>query len=103
MNKKENNKAIPVLITEFDFDISEFYRKRYKNLIFILLSFILGYPAIIIGYILFIKMIRKRKRLFELKQGINIRLTELIGQISIEEYLELKSRLINAGRQKSKD
>jgi hypothetical protein len=98
-DQKDNNVTLSVLITGYDFDMSIFRRKRFNNLIFFLLGFIFGYLAIVIGYVLFLKMMKERKRLFKLKRDIDIKLTEAIGQIPIEEYLELKSRLIYAGRQ----
>jgi hypothetical protein len=44
-------------------------------------------------------MIRNRKRILKSRQEINEKINTVANELTIDEYLELKKRLIEAGRQ----
>ena len=86
------------LIYKYDIDLAIYNRTRYKHIIFFPLSFVCGYITLIIGFVMFIKIVRERKRLFHEKQSIHSAINGLKQSLSVEEFLSLKSRMVFAGR-----
>jgi hypothetical protein len=89
--KEEEISRIEYLLNEYEYEMAAFYRSRFIHLVFLLLTFI-------VGYILFLKILKKRKRLRIARQEINEKIDMVSKNISSTEYLEFKSRVIKARR-----
>ena len=98
-NANQPMEMLSNLVTQYDVDLAIYNRKRYKHIIFFPLSFVCGYITLIIGFVMFIKIVRERKRLFHEKQNIHNAINGLKQSLSLEEYLSLKSRMVFAGRE----
>jgi len=91
MNIKHNKSSISSLITKYEFDINSFRQRRHLHLIFLLIFFF-------VGFVMFLIMVRNRKKLLQARQEIDNNLNLIIHKLSIEEYLDFKKRLLKAGR-----
>jgi hypothetical protein len=99
MNANENDKtSLSALIVGYDFEMDLYRRKRYTSLILALFGFITGWIIVIIAYIFFLKRIKTKKKLNKTKIDLNKKLDSIADKITIEEYLNFKSRIIFAGR-----
>lgn len=83
-------KSISKQISEFEYKAGIFRSRRYVHLYLLPLFFI-------IGYILFLGMVANRNHLRKTKEKLLEELDQLFHKLSLEEYLQLKSRIIKAG------
>jgi hypothetical protein len=100
-------KDLSVKISEYDFENSIFRQRWFVHLIFLLLAVIIGfmgfgtifcYIALLIAVFLFIMRINKKQKLSVQKLSLLDELNHLADKIPIDKYLELKHKIINAGR-----
>ncbi len=75
----------------YEYDMRIMRTFRYVHLIFLFLTFIAG-------YILFVRQVRKRKKLRETRFEINNMINLCSSQLTLDEFLAFKSRLIKARR-----
>lgn len=99
-------KKITNAITAYDIEFSLYKQKRNVTNTFALIALILSvlgigslfcYATLLIATILFLVRIYKKKKLQLQKAKLKDELNQLLGEISIESYLELSKKLVSAG------
>ncbi len=83
-------KSISKQISEFEYKAGLFRSRRYVHLYFLPLFFIIGFS-------LFLGMVSNRNRLRKTKEKLLEELNQSFHKLSLEEYFQLKSRIIKAG------
>lgn len=79
-------------LLSYEFDATRFRSNRYIHLIVLILLFY------VVGYFMFLIMVRDRNKIIKLKKKINNKINEASDELTIEEYMDFKKRLFNAGR-----
>lgn len=88
---KKNKTSISKLITQYEYDLNDFRKKRYLHLFFLIFFFV-------VGFIMFLIMVRKRKKILNSRQEINNEINLIFHKLSDKESLELKMKLLKASR-----
>jgi hypothetical protein len=83
----ENKSNISLLIADYIFDRDEYNSRWYVHLIFLVIGIFTGFILSIIGWIMFLKRIKTKKKLDQKKVEIVGKLNLIFDELSLEEYL----------------